>query len=394
MNVGTAVTGSAGATAGSASNGKGQSSGVTPFIRASQLHREGAFFDKTVTLTANSADLGSITVPAYGYLRNIVIQVEASGGAGAATFAEDGPFTALQNIYLSEPNGATIAQFSSGYNLFLANKYGGYVPAPYADPRYSTAFTANTTGGNFSYILRVPVELNPRDGLGSLPNQNAASSYTLRLTLAGNGTIYSSVPATTQPNVRVRLYLEAWDQPEVSTNGIANQTTPPAMNTTQFWSEQIFPVNSGQQTIRLTRMGNYIRNLVFVYRRSAGTRANGEADWPDPLTLYWDTRPLDLVAKLQWRNQVHERYGYGYNTESTAGGSTTAGVADTPGQYDNGVFPYDFCHEFDGNVGYENRDLWLPTLSSTRWELQGNFANAGTLTVLTNDVSIAGNVFL
>jgi hypothetical protein len=42
----------------------------------------------------------------------------------------------------------------------------------------------------------------------------------------------------------------------------------------------------------------------------------------------------------------------------------------------------------------ENRDLWLPTLGSTRLELQGSFGGAGVLTVLTNDVAIAGSVFI
>ena len=51
-------------------------------------------------------------------------------------------------------------------------------------------------------------------------------------------------------------------------------------------------------------------------------------------------------------------------------------------------------HEFDGTLGRENRDLWLPTLGSSRLEWQFTAANAGTLTVYTNDVAIAGPVFM
>jgi hypothetical protein len=82
------------------------------------------------------------------------------------------------------------------------------------------------------------------------------------------------------------------------------------------------------------------------------------------------------------------------------GGATASGATaqfpsnDAPNGLDNGVFVYDFMHEFDGELGRENRDLWLPTLGSTRLELQGSFANAGTLTVLTNVVAIAGSVFI
>jgi hypothetical protein len=180
------------------------------------------------------------------------------------------------------------------------------------------------------------------------------------------------------------VYLEAWDQPEAVTAGQSNQTTPPAMNTTQFWSSQTYAVNVGQNTIRLTRVGNYLRNLIFILRRGGTSRVNGEADWADPTTLYLDTRPLDIIESNNWQHQMYERTGFG-----------GAGVANEAAKgLDNGVRVYDFMHEFDGVLGRENRDLWLPTLGSTRLEIQGSFANAGTLTVLTNDVAVAGSVFL
>lgn len=360
---------------------------TVPFIRASAEHREPSGIDVSRVMTAADQDLGVFDIPAYGYVRSIVLLVQATGGAGAGvTAAEDGPWNALKNIALTEPNGAVINQFNSGYDLAIGgNKYGGYRSPEGADPRASVVHSAVAAGsGNFTYLVRIPVELNLRDGLGSLPNQNAAATFKLRLTLAASTQIYSVVPATTLPTVRVRAFLEAWDQPESATAGQTNQITPPAMNTTQFWSSQTYPVNVGQNTIRLTRVGNYIRNLVFILRRGGTSRVNGEADWADPLTLYLDTRPLDIIENNNWRHQMYERTGFG--------GAAIANEAAKG--LDNGVRVYDFMHEFDGVLGRENRDLWLPTLGSTRLELQGNFANAGTLTVLTNDVSVAGSVFL
>jgi hypothetical protein len=368
---------------------------IVPFIRASAEHREPCGIDVSRLLLASGAqDLGVFDISAYGYVRNIVLVVTGTGATGTPTFAEDGPFSALQNIALTEPNGAIIAQFNSGYDLFLANKWGGFANVVGADPRMAPT-TATDATGNFSYVLRIPLELSQRDGLGSLPNQNAAATFKLRMSLASgaaSGALYGTAP-TLQPTVRVVAYLEAWDQPEVSAAGMTNQTTPPAMNTTQFWSTQVFNVGAGFQTIRLTRVGNYIRNLIIVMRRASGTRVNGQADFPDPVWLYLDARPLDNVSKALWTETMYRRTGFG----GRAQGATvpfTALAADTAGGLDSGVFVYDFCHEFNGTIGQENRDLWLPTLGSTRLEFQGNWAQAGVMTVLTNDVAIAGSVFV
>src|SRR3954467_2458871 len=366
---------------------------VVPFIRASAQHREPAGIDVSRQITAADQDLGVFDIPAYGYVRSLLILVQATGGTGTSvTTSEDSPFNALKNIFLTEPNGAFIAAFNSGYETFLADKWGGLRDPAGADMRQSPVFSAvGASTGNFAFMLRVPVEINLRDGLGALPNQNAAATFKLRLTLASgaaNAGAYGATIPSVQPTVRVRVFLEAWDQPESATAGASNQVTPPAMNTTQFWSVQSFNVNAGSQNIRLTRVGNYLRNLIFVYRRTASTRANGQTDWPDPCTVYLDTRPLDIVEKNNWVHQMFERSGFG----GVVGATVPA--ADAPGGLDNGVFVYDFTNEFDGLLGRENRDLWLPTLGSTRLELQGSFGTAGTLTVLTNDIAIAGNVFI
>lgn len=367
-------------------SGKGQSQApaiVKPFVRASLEHRESAGLDVTRAITASDQDLGSLPIPAYGYIRSLLLVVTVSGGAGTAVFSPDAPFNFLKNIVIQEPNGATIAQFNSGYDLFVANKYGGY--RANNDPRSHPSFATNVAGGSATFILRIPLELRLRDALGALPNQNSAAAFQFRATIAASTQAYTTPPPTTLPNIRVRAYAEEWDQPSVSSDGTANATTPPAMNTTQYWSSQVFPIVSGQNMIRLTRVGNYIRNLGFIYRDNAGARIlNSTNAWPDQAQLFYDTRPIDTIQQDIWRGQVWERYGYGGQGRAN---NAFAGL-------DDGVYPYDFCHEFDGQVGMELNDGWLPTLSSTRLELQGQFATAGTLTVLTNDVSVAGNVFI
>lgn len=389
---------SGGTAQGQSAGGKG---GSIPFVRASALHREPVGYDVTTTMAAGLTTLPDVTIPAYGFLRAIVLVVTTSGFTGGTpVFGEDGPFNALQNIILQEPNGAQIANFPSGYDLFLANKYGGYLSSN--DPRnVGGNYSVAPATGNFSFVLRIPVEVDLRDALGALPNQNSGALFRVKLNLGGgtgatNATSVFSTAPTTLGSVRVRAYAEEWDQPEASTNGVANQTVPPALNTTQYWSRQDFGLNSGQSNIRLTRMGNYLRNLIFVYRNAAGSRISTtqDANFPDPATIYYDTRPLDTVSRAQWLDQISNRYGYNQNALGGLLTAVTAPLAvDTPGGRDSSVWPYDFCHEFDGGVGFENRDLWLPTYSSTRFEIGGTWGVAGTLTVLTNDVTIAGNVW-
>lgn len=363
---------------------------VVPFIRASGLHRE-LVVDTSRAVTTSDQDLGPFDIPAYGYMRSLRVVVTESGGAGTTvTLTEDAPWNSLKNISVIEPNGATLYSVSSGYSAYLISKWGGYRWS--YDPRSLQSYSvAVGSSMNASYEFRIPIELSERDALGSLPNQNAAATFKLKFTLAKVSDPFAGT-LTTPPTARIRVYLEAYDQPDLETAGQTNQTTPPAMNTTQFWSEQQYAYNSGQFNVRLTRMGNYIREWIMIPRRTSGTRANGDSDFPDPVTLYLDTRAVDLIEKTGFYGQMQERTGYG-NAAGT--GATSSNKADvSQNALDPGVFVYDFAHEFSGKIGMENRDLWLPTLASSRVEWGGSWGNAGTLTVLTNDVAPVGNIFL
>lgn len=379
---------------GTQGKGRGQAvAPIVPFIRASAEHVEPGGIDLSRQLTTTGPqDYGLSSIPAYGYARSMAVHVTGSGAAGTPTFHEDFPFSAYTGLQLTEPNGAVIDQFTNGYEMMIANKYGGYRYPEGADPRSSPLYTTDAAG-NFSFFLRYPIEISSRDGLGSLPNQNAASEFKIRhqvATGAANGGVYGATAPTTQPTMRVVGHLEAWDQPESGAAGMTNQTMPPAMNTTQFWSSQVINVGAGFQTVRFSRVGNYLRNLIIICRRVSGTRAQGDTDFPDSPSLYLDTRPLATMSKSLWKQYMYERYGYG----GRAPGGAAAPALDAAGGLDAGVFALDFTHDFAGFAGLETRDLWLPTMGSTRFELQGTFANACTLTVLTNDVAIAGNVFL
>lgn len=391
---------------------------LIPFSRAADEHIE-QFVDTSVVLGANSQAIGPFDVPAYGFMRSILILVEATGGVnGAATVdgQPDAPWSLLSDVQLTDVSQSAIVGPFDGYSLYLLNKYSGLYGR--TSPRNLPTFSAVAEGaaalGNFSFSLRFPVEVGNRDALGSLANQNASSTYKLRMTIGSTASIYATSLDTTAPTVRVRAYLEAWTQPAPGDQlGAPQATFPPAHNTTQYWSQTVATLSSGQQSIRHPRVGNYIRNLIYVYRSAGGVRQSVDSSWPDPATLSYDTRPLNILQRQIWRQYVAERFAL-YGPREAAGGlgnsatdfrltTTPAGGTYAPGvgvsqvyvdSLDAGVFPYDFMHEFDGRGGQELRDGWLPTVQSTRLELAGNFGTAGSLTILTNDVSPAGSVFV
>jgi len=355
---------------------------VVPFVRASDENLQPGNIDVQRLLIAGAQDLGVMDLPAYGYVSHLYCLVTGTLGSGTgAVLTEDGPWNVLQNIALTEPNGAYIVQFTNGYEMYLANKYGGYVNPVSSDPERSPAWSTVTAAGNFQFLLRIPVALSGRDAVGALANQDSAGQFKFRATLAPSATLFGTPPSVTLPTVRVRAWLAAWDQPEPTSAGVGNQVEPPANGTTSFWSVQAgITVNSGENTIELKRKGNYLRQIILVFR-SSSSRATGETNFPAETRFLRDSFPARYFNNDVWKHIMFERTGY-------------TGTGDTAGGPENGVRFLDYMHEENGALGYENRDLWQPTRGSTRLEFAGNFTAAGTLTVITNDVAIAQNVFV
>jgi hypothetical protein len=343
--------------------------GIVEFGAAAHEHVEGAFFDVTQLTGTSAVQLGPYEVPAYGYMRNIdiLVTVSAAGALGTGVLGEDFPFNIIDSVALLDVNGAPIVGPITGYDLYVANLYGGY--AFRQDPTLQPDFSATYTTASF--ILRVPIEIHSSTGLGSLPNQNAAASYKVQFTVAALATQLSSVGTATANTYRFRGYLEAWTQPnDTDMAGRPQAIVPPRVGTTQYWSLFIKSVSTGQQTVVLPRVGNLIRALIFILRTAAapaGTRSN--TNFPDPIQINWDARAIILEARQLRRTYQTERYIFG------SGGVPA------------GVFVYDFDHDILGHGGNGTPELWWPTLQSTRLELFGTFGASGELRVLTNDVA-------
>lgn len=342
------------------------------FVNASAEHVE-PFYDSGAV--AAGTELSNIEVAATGYLAGILLRVDIVSTGNSATVAvrEDAPFNILNSVRLADINGANIIGPMSGYDLYLANKYGGY--AAHTDLKLHPYYVAPTTGsgataGSGSFMIRIPVQINPRDAYGALPNMNAAATFKMFASIASLGSVFSTAPNGTV-TVRVRAEIETWLVPQaVDPSGVPNATTPPGLGTYQRWVKNTHTITAGANTVRLPNVSNMIRNLVFVFRNA--TPARNTTDFPSTVELRIDGYARDQISRDTVRHRTWERYGF------------------PAADLDTGVFVWDWTHELDGKPGFETRELWLPTNSATRLELVGDFGAAGTLDVLTNDVIPAG----
>lgn len=385
--------------AGRTTQGQGQTRAAIPFRRSTRKHME-PFFDSTITMTAGSTQISPINIPAYGFIRGIFIRVDATGGVGSTTsavLAGDAPFNAL-TAGLLDVNGAPIYGPFMGtqgtYLSYVIAKYGGYRRA--MDARQNFIFGTGSSGGNFSYRTYLPLEISRMNGIGALTNLNAAAAYQLFLTLNPSTTVFGTSPAPTLPAIRIRLWLDAWAQPPAH-DLLGNMTSPapPAVNTTQFWSVATFPVNSGSNIVRLTRLGQFIRTLIFVlYGGASNPNTRVDNDWPDPAELWLDDYQLASIGQDTWQGwHVGAEYNLNPNAVDGGAGQVATGLSTR----DTGVYPYSFADDGDSLfIGSEHFGGYLPTLQSSRLEIRGTFGSTNAvkqLFVLTNDVAPAGDIW-
>lgn len=332
---------------------------VIPFTQAAHEHVE-PFTQVISATTTTTAQVFETVVPSYGYLRSIFIEVVGAGGTGGTNQA-DAPFNLFDAITLLDTNGAPIFGPLDGFATLQVNQIGGY--SFQNNPRNSPWYSA--TAPNFTFGFRVPVEIQHTTGLGSLANQNAAAAYKLRFTINPTATVWSAAPSPL-PTFTIRPQLEAWSLPnETDALGRPQAQVPPNHGTIQYWSTSNPSVAVGNNNTQITRVGNLIRNLLFIARNSSQVRTDGV--FPNPAILNWDARQLINETQNYRTNIMWERLL----------GATR----------DTGVFGYSFCHSTDNHGGDDNPSLWLPTVQATRLEIAGTTATAGNIQCVVNDVA-------
>lgn len=337
------------------------------FIQASEEVTD-HWGQENITWSSTGVQLTDIKMPTFGWLRGNLLKVTASGGAhGAATVAAkaDAPWSVLQSITVSEPNGRTTIGPISGFNLHLANKW---IPT-YAwatDLALSPIYSAMDADGNFTILYRLPHEVGGRDPLGALANQQNDSRFKAAIAIAPPSSVYSTAPDTL-PTLSVEFIEESWS-PVVSATpeGAAVQAAPDHQGTLNRLTVATPDVAAGNKRVTLSEVGNILRYVVLVVRDNTGARSNSKI--PDYVRFTRDTNPVANVPAWALRHYMWERTGM------------------TP---DTGVYVlFDGEHDLDGRSGQGMRTQWMRTSSSTRLEVEGEWKSgiASTLEVITNDI--------
>lgn len=315
--------------------------------------------------------LQTIDIPAGDFTAGVYIRVDATAAGNAATvaFKGDAPFSALSEVQLQDPQGIPF-QIMSGYELFVWNLLGGFTGMTDAtlSPYYSATTGAGATGGSFSFVLRIPAELFPRDGIGALYNGSTASQFKVKITLAPSTDVYSTAPTTVPTTVRVRLTSHGYQLAQQLPSGHSFEQEPPGGAIYNNLTRQVFQFSgAGQLTVPLVRKGFLYRQIIVLVRDASLVRSNTIVS---DLALRIDNVDTWQGSFAMMRHVAWER------GKSEAGSGLPAGVA-----------MVSFAHDWDGTVGGETRDQYVPTTPGSIVDARVTATAAGSLTILVNDVT-------
>lgn len=275
-----------------------------PFVAGSNQYREAPFSTTVQTLDANSHDIVANVTPG-GFLRGITMQVTSTGGViGAGVLAADAPFSILSSCSLEDISGGPILYPMGGYAYAMAQKY----LRPWdGDPQKRSDFSATI---NPSFTLRFFAEV--KDTLGCLANTDARAQYRFRCTLspgnsAGPNGLTTTAP-TTQPTVTVKLFLEAWAQPDLQDLlGNPIQQIPDGLVCSRFLMHEQPTLTGANNIVRETLTGNELRALILIVRNGDANKSRvnltdanaGAIDFRLDARRLWKMTPSQILEEMQ-----------------------------------------------------------------------------------------------
>lgn len=361
--------------------------GVVPFQAASHEVVFDAFTSDSWTPGAATVNLfnGALgQVRPYAYLANLWLKLTTSAGtAGSGVLAADAPWNAIQSFRFLDPNGHAVID-CDGYGLYLLNKYGGRYWL--GDPsKLPNASATGVVTWRYSYL--VPFQVNPELGIGALPNMDSSGPYRVQAVGNTQAAIYSTITGLTSPLVTVAVGGEFLSLPDAASRvtGAPQIQAPPGLDRGYAivceYTKQSYAIQAGGgvQTIRLTRVGNILRQLFLVVRNSSGARI----DWAatalaagSTITFAFDTVPLWQADPQHILEQMARR--------------RSGSIA-----LDTGVLVVDFASPTELAVASLGQDAgfdqMVQTAQSSALEFTFNWAAAaggGTLECYTQDITI------
>jgi hypothetical protein len=352
---------------------------LAPFRSGTQRTLSSDGYTNSTVPGTSAIDLPDYQPSPNNYIRGIWIQATCltAANAAAVAFSESMPLGVYSSISFQDSNEKPLVGPFDSYTLGLISKFGGYQRQ--GDPRASSQYTVTTgtgsAGGSFSLVHYVPIEAINRDGMGSLQNQSSASTFTLKLTLAASSAIYSTAP-TTLAAVTTKIYEDGWWK----SNKAGASSVPPNAGTTQYWTRGSYNALSGSEQFQVSQgLGYPIRTYLLVNTdTSAGTRAAGDADFPDPLQVVFKGTSYWNVSKNLWKDQMSRWYGLTSTTPDTANG------------LENGVFVLPFHISFSLTPGDELPHGYLGTNQGDLHQFIGNWNGNSKLYVVANYMAFVG----
>lgn len=353
------------------------------------LKRPGVTLTGTL-LTGANVPLPDTQIPPTTLLRCIYLEVTCTTSANAATvvFAADAPLNVLSTVNFHDAQGTSIVGSFDSFTLAMAEKFFGFVNNSDVTTSaiYSMTPGAGATGGSFTMVFRIPVEVVSRTGVGAQINTDTQSPLVLSLALNQGSAIYST-PPTTLPAVNVVVsYGGYWNQ-----SGNPNSfATPTAVGTLNYVNWTNYTGLSGQQQFQLSNigLGNSVANFMFINRLTSNA-ARSDSGFANPLQVAYRGNVLGQWSQLLWKDLMSEAYDFTGYTQDTGLGAVAA--SSTPG-LNQGVYNIWFNQDFDTQPGATLFYGLLNTAVGDSIELTGSWPTSSTLYEVINFLAVSGPV--
>lgn len=359
------------------------------------IKRPGVNLAGVTATIATSAVLGTALpdtqIPPTTLLRCIYLEVNftvASGNAATVVFAADAPLNVFSSVNFHDAQGTSIVGSFDSFTLAMAQKWFGFTNNSDVTTSSVYALTSGSgaTGGSFTIVFRIPVEVVSRTGVGSQINTDTQSPLVLSLAVNTAAKIWTTAPtgaAVFTPNVVVS-YGGYWNQ-----SGNPNSfATPSAVGTLNYVNWTNYTGLAGQQQFQLANigLGNSVANILFM-NRDTGTTARSDADFPNPLQVAYRGNVLGQWSQLLWKHLMSEAYGFTGFVQDAGVGAVAA--SSTPG-LNQGVYNLWFNDDFTFDPGNTLFYALLNTAVGDSVELTGSWAASSILYEVINFLAVSG----